>query len=304
MAGQHARDDTDDGQLRPRRRRPHPRRPSRPPRGRRVLPGRRQQRRSASSACCSPARTRSRASGSPASGVYTNTCGRCSYRGPWMMETVVREQMMDVVARQLGIDPLELRRRNVIERSRPAVHDGRGTGLRRGLDRRQSLEQAAAMIDYDAFRAEQAAARAEEGRLLGIGLGLYVEPSGLAMGSLAERGGDRQHRRERPGAGADEQRQPRPEPGDDDRPGRRRRARRRHRRRHGHPGRHRGDAVRAGHRRQPQRRARQRRRHRGGRAGAQPRCSTIAAHLLEAAPEDLEIVGGRDLGRRARRRRA
>ena len=37
------------------------------------------------------------------------------------------------------------------------------------------------MIDYDAFRAEQAEAR-REGRLLGVGLGLYVEPSGLAYG--------------------------------------------------------------------------------------------------------------------------
>ena len=46
------------------------------------------------------------------------------------------------------------------------------------------------MIGYDALRAEQAAARAE-GRLLGIGLGLYVEPSGLAMGNMASEGGDR-----------------------------------------------------------------------------------------------------------------
>ena len=51
---------------------------------------------------------------------------------------------------------------------------------------RASLEQAAEMIGYDAFRAEQAAARAE-GRLLGIGLGLYVEPSGLAMGNWPAR---------------------------------------------------------------------------------------------------------------------
>ena len=43
------------------------------------------------------------------------------------------------------------------------------------------------MIGYDALRAEQAAARAE-GRLLGIGLGLYVEPSGLAMGNMASEG--------------------------------------------------------------------------------------------------------------------
>ena len=48
--------------------------------------------------------------------VYTNTCGHCAYRGPWMMETTGREQMVDVIAQQLGIDPLEIRRRNVISR--------------------------------------------------------------------------------------------------------------------------------------------------------------------------------------------
>ncbi len=34
--------------------------------------------------------------------AYTNTCGRCAYRGPWMMETVAREQMVDLAARRLG----------------------------------------------------------------------------------------------------------------------------------------------------------------------------------------------------------
>ena len=45
---------------------------------------------------------------------FTNTCGRAAYRGPWMMETVAREQMMDHAARKLGVDPLDLRRRNVL----------------------------------------------------------------------------------------------------------------------------------------------------------------------------------------------
>jgi carbon-monoxide dehydrogenase large subunit len=121
--------------------------------------------------------------GFSATAVYTNTCGRCSYRGPWMMETVVREQMMDVVARRVGLDPLELRRRNVVnEADLPfttaagMVYDSVSIGA--------SLEQAAEMVDYAMFRADQTRAR-EEGRLLGVGLGLYVEPSGLAMGSMS-----------------------------------------------------------------------------------------------------------------------
>src|SRR5437764_4194075 len=49
--------------------------------------------------------------------VYTNTAGRGSYRGPWMIETVARELMVDHVSRELGMDPLEFRRRNVVGES-------------------------------------------------------------------------------------------------------------------------------------------------------------------------------------------
>jgi aerobic carbon-monoxide dehydrogenase large subunit len=106
--------------------------------------------------------------------LYTNTCGLCAYRGPWMMETTGREQMVDVIAAKLGIDPLEFRRRNVISRSElpftnpmSMVYDG--------VSPEECLDQAAELIGYDQFRKEQEAARAE-GRLLGIGLSLYIEP--------------------------------------------------------------------------------------------------------------------------------
>jgi len=106
--------------------------------------------------------------------VWTNTCGRSAYRAPWMMETTAREQMMDVVARELGIDPLELRRRNVLHRSELPHTSAMGTVVE-NVSPEESLELAAEAIGYDAFRAEQAKAR-EEGRLLGIGLALYIEP--------------------------------------------------------------------------------------------------------------------------------
>ena len=48
----------------------------------------------------------------------------------------------------------------------------------------RSLEQAVEMIGYDELRAEQDRAR-RDGRLLGVGLGLYVEPSGIAMGNMS-----------------------------------------------------------------------------------------------------------------------
>jgi aerobic carbon-monoxide dehydrogenase large subunit len=109
-----------------------------------------------------------------AQGVFTNTCGHCAYRGPWMMETTGREQMMDVVAQKLGIDPLEIRRRNTVSLEEMPFT----TPMQMQFDTlspAETLEQAAELIRYDEFRKEQDKAR-PDGRLLGIGLSSYVEP--------------------------------------------------------------------------------------------------------------------------------
>ncbi len=106
--------------------------------------------------------------------VYTNTCGLCAYRGPWMMETTGREQMVDVIAQKLGIDPLEFRRRNVISRDELPFTSATSVPYD-AVSPAECLEQAAELIGYDQFRKEQEEARAD-GRLLGIGLSLYIEP--------------------------------------------------------------------------------------------------------------------------------
>jgi carbon-monoxide dehydrogenase large subunit len=108
--------------------------------------------------------------------VWTNTCGRGAYRGPWMFETVAREQLVDAAARQIGIDPLEWRRRNVVQTDELPYTLPTGLPLDM-VSPSETLEQAAEIIGYDAFRVEQRRAFTEEGRLLGVGLGLYVEPS-------------------------------------------------------------------------------------------------------------------------------
>jgi carbon-monoxide dehydrogenase large subunit len=108
--------------------------------------------------------------------VWTNSCGRGAYRGPWMMETVAREQMIDRIAAEIDMDPLELRRRNVL-RERDLPYTSPGGMVLDNVSVAQSLEQAAEVIGYDEFRTRQAAARAER-RYLGIGLALYVEPQG------------------------------------------------------------------------------------------------------------------------------
>ena len=106
--------------------------------------------------------------------VYTNTCGLCAYRGPWMMETTGREQMVDVIAGKLGIDPLEFRRRNVISRAELPFTSATSVPYD-AVSPAECLEQAAELIGYEQFRKDQEQARAD-GRLLGIGLSLYIEP--------------------------------------------------------------------------------------------------------------------------------
>jgi carbon-monoxide dehydrogenase large subunit len=114
--------------------------------------------------------------------VYTNTCGRGAYRGPWMAESVAREQMIEVAARAVGVDPLELRRRNVLQQSDLPYQAASGFVFD-AITPAECLEAAAELIGYDAFRAEQKAALAE-GRLLGIGIGLYIEPTSGRFGAL------------------------------------------------------------------------------------------------------------------------
>ena len=106
---------------------------------------------------------------------YTNTCGRGAYRGPWMFETLSRERFMDIAAEQIGIDPLELRRRNVISQAELPYKSVTGC-LYESISPAETLERAAAAADIPSFRALQAAERAK-GRHLGLGLSVYMEPT-------------------------------------------------------------------------------------------------------------------------------
>jgi carbon-monoxide dehydrogenase large subunit len=118
--------------------------------------------------------------------VHTNTSGRGAYRGPWMFETVARELMIDRVAAEIGMDPLELRRRNVLhEDDMPYVMP---TGMPYDqVTADLNLEQAAAMIGYEDFRRDQVRWRAE-GRLVGIGMALFVEPTANSFGWMSTDG--------------------------------------------------------------------------------------------------------------------
>ena len=115
--------------------------------------------------------------------VWTNTCARGAYRGPWLLETVAREEMLDIVAREIGMDPLELRRKNVIRQEELPYPSPMGYPYD-VMTCDLTLEQAAEAIDYESFRKEQQRAL-EEGRLLGLGIGLYAEPTAMPFGALS-----------------------------------------------------------------------------------------------------------------------
>jgi carbon-monoxide dehydrogenase large subunit len=107
--------------------------------------------------------------------AYTDTCGRCSYRGPWMFETTLRETMVDIVARRIGLDPLEFRRRNVMTPDELPYRAASGMTFDR-VTPAETLERAAEVIGYDDFRRQQADALAA-GRCLGVGISLCIEPT-------------------------------------------------------------------------------------------------------------------------------
>jgi carbon-monoxide dehydrogenase large subunit len=118
--------------------------------------------------------------------IYTNTAGRAAYRGPWQFETLAREVLLDIAARQMDMDPVALRRHNLLRRDELPYTNANGMPYD-NITPLETFEQALSMLDYDAFRAEQAHARAE-GRYLGVGVSSYVEPSTPGLGYYATEG--------------------------------------------------------------------------------------------------------------------
>src|SRR5271165_2191553 len=115
--------------------------------------------------------------------VYTNTSGLGAYRGPWMFETTAREMMMDIAARHIGMDPVELRRRNMI-RAEDQPYTTAGGDTLHEVTPLETLEQALEVLDYEDFRRQQAGAR-REGRYLGVGVSCYIEPTAMKAPTIS-----------------------------------------------------------------------------------------------------------------------
>ncbi|GAA2443947.1 xanthine dehydrogenase family protein molybdopterin-binding subunit [Actinomadura vinacea] len=118
--------------------------------------------------------------------VFSNTTGRTAYRGPWQFESLAREVLLDIAAREMGIDPVELRRRNLLRRDELPVTNPNGMPYS-DITPLETFEQALEMLDYEAFRREQERARAA-GRHIGVGTCTYVEPTTSGMGFHATEG--------------------------------------------------------------------------------------------------------------------
>lgn len=120
-------------------------------------------------------------------GWYSNTNGLAAYRGPWAMESLIRETLLDKAARKIGIDPVEIRRRNLLYlKDQPAV-SSMGIPVD-DITPGECLDKLVDYFDVAAFRKEQAEARAQ-GRYLGLGMATYIEPTGSA-GTMAPMTGE------------------------------------------------------------------------------------------------------------------
>ena len=113
----------------------------------------------------------------------TNKTGCGTYRSPGRYETTfVRERLMDAIAHRIGVDPIALRRRNLIASlempyRRPLDALGVDVILDSG-DYAGLLDKTLLRLDWDQLNAQLLARRAS-GELVGVGLAMFVEKSGL-----------------------------------------------------------------------------------------------------------------------------
>jgi aerobic carbon-monoxide dehydrogenase large subunit len=112
-------------------------------------------------------------------GVFTNKCPTDAIRGAGRPEaTHLIEVTLDQVAHELGIDPLEIRRRNFIPKEEFPAEVAIGIVYDSG-DYEKTLDRLLEHVDVDAFRREQQELRAQ-GIYRGIGFSTYTEICGLA----------------------------------------------------------------------------------------------------------------------------
>ncbi|HVS12869.1 MAG TPA: molybdopterin cofactor-binding domain-containing protein [Thermoanaerobaculia bacterium] len=117
-------------------------------------------------------------------GMYTHTTPVDAYRGAGRPEaTFVVERLVHLAAAELGLDPAELRRRNFVPpdafpfQTEVALQYDSGNYA-------PALERALELVGYDALRGEQAERRQRGGKQIGIGFSCFIEACGLAPSKI------------------------------------------------------------------------------------------------------------------------
>jgi aerobic carbon-monoxide dehydrogenase large subunit len=120
--------------------------------------------------------------------VFTNKTPTDAYRGAGRPEaTYFVERAMDLLARELQMDPAELRRRNFIQPHQFPFATQTGAVYDSG-DYEKALDRALEIAGWDRLKADCDAARAQ-GRLVGLGLSMYVEVCGIGPSAALPTGG-------------------------------------------------------------------------------------------------------------------
>jgi carbon-monoxide dehydrogenase large subunit len=113
--------------------------------------------------------------------VLTNKTPAGTYRGPGQYEpNFIRERMIDLVARRLELDPVEIRRRNLVTKADMPYKTGvkdldtqRPVAYTEG-DFEETFERLLVHVDYDSLRAD-VDRRQEEGETVGLGVATFIE---------------------------------------------------------------------------------------------------------------------------------
>ena len=120
--------------------------------------------------------------------VFTNKTPTDAYRGAGRPEaTYFVERAMDMLARELKMDPADLRRKNFIPKDRFPFQTQMGAVYDSG-DYEKALDLALKNAGWEQLKAQRDAARAQ-GRLVGLGLAMYVEVCGIGPSSTLPMGG-------------------------------------------------------------------------------------------------------------------
>lgn len=119
--------------------------------------------------------------------VLTHTMTTDAYRGAGRPEAAYYlERVIDAFAREVGVDPVDVRKKNFLDKFDEAVTSPIGFALDTG-DYATNLDKLVEVADYEGLKAERDAARAE-GRYVGIGVTTYCEVCGFAPTGLSELG--------------------------------------------------------------------------------------------------------------------